>query len=139
MIIRAHHMLCILGFRGKGYSRGFVENMSRIVDELSSSPGTAVEIVDSPDDICPPCPFIKETGCSEKGPQSEERVRKRDHDVLERLGLAAGAGLPWSEILDRISDSISPDDIRDFCHDCEWLSLGFCIEGLESLREGKRD
>ena len=139
MILRAHHMLCILGFRGRGYTRAFVENMSRIVDGLSSSPETAVEIVDHPDDICPPCPFIKETGCSEKGPQSEERVRKRDRDVLERLGLSPGASLPWSEVLNRIGDSISRDDIRELCHDCEWLSLGFCIEGLDNLREAQGD
>lgn len=139
MILRAHHMLCILGFRGRGYSKAFVENMYQVVQKLHSLPETVVEMRDTPDHICVRCPFISEAGCSEKGPGSEERARKRDHDVMEKLGLATGTTLVWSEVLQKIGNLISSEHIRGFCYDCEWLSFGFCIEGLESLKESKKE
>lgn len=44
--IRAHHVLCILGFRGEGYSREFVENMRRVVDIIRANPQAVIQIVD---------------------------------------------------------------------------------------------
>lgn len=54
MKLRAHHLICLLGFRGLGYSPEFVENMARIADQLRSFPHTVIEIVRRPDDICSP-------------------------------------------------------------------------------------
>ena len=52
MILRAHHLICILGFRGLGYSKEYVANMSKIVGQLCSSPETLIQVVSKPDDIC---------------------------------------------------------------------------------------
>ncbi len=135
MILRAHHLLCILGFRGHGYSDAFTDNMSRIVERLHALPQTAIEIAEQPDDICAPCPFLKDDGCRQKGERSEEDVRLRDRAVMDRLGLATGDRLSWNEIAERIKSKIRPEDLDTICGDCQWLPLGYCAEGLRALKD----
>jgi hypothetical protein len=135
MILRAHHLLCTLGFRGLGYSKEYVDNMSRIVDQMRSSPEGLIEIVAEPDDICTPCPFLEEKGCQEKGPESEELVRRRDHTVMGMLNVVAGERITWAELKKRIRSSISPEDLEEICRDCQWLPQGYCMEGLKKLRD----
>ena len=135
MILRAHHLICILGFRGLGYSKEYVANMSNIVGQLRSCPETLIQVVSKPDDICAPCPFLKQGGCQERGLESEEVVRNRDHAVMEKLNMMAGDKVTWAEVENRIRSSISPEDLDWICHDCQWLPLGYCAEGLKRLRD----
>lgn len=136
MKLRGHHLLCLLGFRGLGYSPEFVENMSGIAQRLRSSPQTRIEIVRQPDDICTPCPFLGKKGCRDKGPNSEKRKIERDKDVMGRLNVETGDKLSWLEIRKRIRPSISPGDLDEICRDCEWLPQGYCAEGLKKLTTG---
>lgn len=133
MILRAHHLICILGFRGLGYSPDYVANMSRIVAQLRSSPQSLIEVVTKPDDICVPCPFLTEGGCRVQGPESEGIVRDRDLVVMARLGLVAGDKVTWPDAVARIRSSICPADLDEICGDCQWLPLGYCQEGLERV------
>jgi hypothetical protein len=135
MILRAHHLLCVLGFRGEGYSGEFAARMARIVGQLRSSPHTVVKVVGKPDEICVNCPFLKDDGCQQKGEQSEEDVRRRDQAVMDKLGLAAGDRLPWDDIAARIKSKVRPEDLDAICGDCQWLSLGYCAEGIRSLKD----
>ena len=50
--LRAHHLLCMLTYIGKGYSPAFTDNMTVIAGRVSA--GENVEIVDGPDEICAP-------------------------------------------------------------------------------------
>ncbi len=133
MRLRAHHLLCLLGFRGLGYSPEFVENMSHIAERLRSFPQIQLEILGQPDDICSQCPFLGEGGCQDKGPQSEEERRKRDLDVMERIEVEEGGKLTWSEAEERIRSALTPGDLERICRDCEWLPQGYCTQGLENL------
>jgi len=133
MKLRAHHLICILGFRGLGYSREYVDNMTRIVDQLQ--PSTSIEVLSKPDDICAPCPFLGEKGCQERGPESESVARDRDLAVMKRLNIVAGDRITWAEVRERLRRSISPGDLMDICQDCQWLPQGYCVEGLKRLRD----
>jgi len=133
MKLRAHHLICLLGFIGLGYSKDYVDNMTKIVDQLS--PSTLIEVSSKPDAICAPCPFLGEKGCQERGSESEEVVRNRDLAVMKRLNIVAGDRITWSEIEERIRSSISPEDLVDICQDCQWLPQGYCVEGLKRLRD----
>jgi hypothetical protein len=134
MMLRAHHLICIIGFRELGYSPDFVANMSRIVMQLRSSPGKSIEIVSKPDDICAACPFLREDGCHERGPESEEVAKNRDLAVIERLGLLVGDKITWAEVEARVRSCISPEDLEQICKDCQWLPLGYCVDGLKRLK-----
>ena len=131
MKIRAHSLLCIQGFVGKGYSPEFVSNMTRVIESLGDD--APVTVVDEPDVLCAACPNLAEGGCTLHGEGSEQGIVHQDRDVMARLGIAAGDTLPWGEIVSRIAARVAPDDLDDICGACPWLPLGVCKAGLRGL------
>jgi len=134
LAIRAHHLLCVLGFRGKGYSREFVENMGEVVQRLQSHPEDYIVIEDCPDDICQACPHNTDEGCT-RAEGGEAGVRDRDHALLQRLGLAPKTEIAVASVYDGIKKHVTRDFMhRHVCRACEWEALGHCREGLDELR-----
>lgn len=136
VLLRGHTLLCLQGFRGKGYSPGFVENLADIHLGLLMHPERWVEVIEAPDAVCAACPHRALSGCTLDGDDSEERMRDQDRRVLALLGLQAGTRLRWNQILDRIRSAISGDDLPGICGGCRWLSLGYCRGGIDRLRAG---
>ena len=66
MKLRGHHLICLQFFKGKGYSKIFVENTKRIVDFWENN---SAEIVKGADDVCNFCPFIKNGRCNHPKPK----------------------------------------------------------------------
>jgi hypothetical protein len=126
--IRAHNLLCIQGFVGKGYSPEFVANMKAIVGGLGGT--TEVTVVAEPDSLCAKCPNLKDGSCALHGEGTEKSIVRQDLDVLRRLGLEANATTTWGDILARIRASVRPDDLDEICGTCPWLPLGHCKAGL---------
>src|SRR5712692_7447054 len=62
--IRGHTLLCLQGFRGEGYSAGFIENMAALHQDLNENPDRWVEVVEAPDTFCAACPHLAPAGCS---------------------------------------------------------------------------
>jgi hypothetical protein len=133
--IRAHTLLCLQGFRGKGYSPEFVRNLSTIHGNLFENPETFVEVVDMPDAVSGACPHQEASGCALNGPLSEEEMCLQDRHVLALLDLQAGARVQWSEVLNRIRASLTGASLPAICGQCRWLPLGYCREGIDRLRE----
>lgn len=131
--LRGHSALCLLGFRGRGYSPSFVERMAAVHGRLVSAPETRVLLLASPDSLCEACPNHRE-GCTLGGPGHEAHMRAQDAAVLARLGLPVGATVPWAEVLRRIAASVRGADLPGLCTTCPWLPLGWCAEGVEALR-----
>jgi hypothetical protein len=134
MQIRGHTLLCLQGFRGEGYSPGFIDNLAKIHRQLEQQPDTLLEVIDAPDAVCGACPQPRDAGCTLNGEQSEDQMRAQDQDVLRRLGLKAGTSLRWREILHRIRASVTGTDLPAICGQCRWLPLGYCKEGIDQLR-----
>jgi hypothetical protein len=130
--LRAHNLLCIQGFVGKGYSPEFVANMTSIVGGLGGT--TEVTVVAEPDSLCSACPNLKTSGCTLHGEGTEKGIVRQDKDVLARLGLRDGQTVTWGSILARIRARVAPDNLDDICGTCPWLPLGHCKEGLARLR-----
>lgn len=130
--LRAHNLLCIQGFVGKGYSPAFVANMQAVIDGLDEH--APVEVIAQPDALCAACPNLVESGCALHGEGSEAGIVRQDRDVLQRLGLAEGATVAWGDIVARIARHVAPDDLDDICGACPWLPLGVCKAGLARLR-----
>ena len=59
MKIRAHHILCMQGFQGHGYSEEFSQNMSEVIEYLKSNQEQIIEITDDVDVVCKYCPHKK--------------------------------------------------------------------------------
>jgi hypothetical protein len=133
MKLRAHNLLCIQGFVGKGYDAAFVANMTRVVESLEDA--TPVTVVAAPDALCGACPHARESGCTLHGEGTETGIVLQDRDVLARLGIAEGDTLEWAGIVGRIARSVAPEDLDSICGACPWLPLGHCAEGLRRLRQ----
>jgi hypothetical protein len=129
--LRGHHLLCLLGYRGLGYSPAFVERMTQVYEALRRMPQRPVRVVFGPDDLCAAFPAQGDSHCL------EERVLARDERVRTRLGLRVGAQLPFAEVLARVRTGVLPDDIARWCATCPWQPLGLCAEGVARVREGR--
>jgi hypothetical protein len=132
--LRAHMALCLLGFRGSGYSPAFVEEMGRVQAALRADPGRPVRLVAEPDPICEACPNLTEAGCALGGPGHEAHMHAHDTEVLRRLGLAAGETTTWAAVLERIRGRIRGADLPAICTTCPWLPLGVCAASVDALR-----
>ncbi len=130
--IRAHHLLCLLGFRGFGYSPEFVEKMGKVAKELHLNSTFPITILAECDVICISCPHNKDNKCRKKA-DSELKVKARDLEVLRRLGLETGTQISAGTIWTRVRERLTPEDIVEICQGCEWLELGYCAEGMEGL------
>lgn len=130
--LRAHNVLCLQGFRGRGYSEAFVEQMAEIHAALGEDPGHEVVLLDTPDLLCLVCPHL-EAGCTLGGPDHEAHMQAQDRDVLKRLGLEVGDVVTWAEVLERIGEHIRGADLPTICTTCPWLRLGWCESGVDAL------
>jgi uncharacterized protein len=132
--MRAHNALCLLGFRGEGYSPAFVRETSAVHRRLAEHPEQPVRLLASPDRLCDACPNLGAGGCRLGGEAHEDHMRRQDEDVLARLSLSAGDVLPWREVLARVGASVRGTDLPAICTTCPWLHLGWCAEGVERVR-----
>jgi len=118
--IRAHHLLCIQGFQGYGYSRNFAANMSQVIKDLNSNPDMEVEVIDECDVICSQCPHNKEEIC-QKNPDSALKAKDIDNRVLKKLGLKNGISGRARDYFSLVNKNLKNVlDVQDVCGDCDW-------------------
>lgn len=118
--IRAHHLLCLKGFQGYGYSERFTENMKLIKNLLSQEPEILLEIVTETDTICVYCPFTTEKGCM-MHPEALEIIPQMDAQVLSKLNLKPGTQIPNHKAFSLVEDKFKTiADLAGICLECRW-------------------
>ncbi|QIB34391.1 DUF1284 domain-containing protein [Ancylobacter pratisalsi] len=122
--LRAHHLLCLLTFVGKGYTPAFVAHYERVVARLNA--GAEAVLVEGPDDICAP---MLEGGHHCLKP----RIAARDTEALAAVEAALGTriGVGARLLLDRervarLREAFADGSIRAACVRCQWSQL--CTE-----------
>ncbi len=118
--IRAHHLLCVQGFQGRGYSQGFVKNMDKIVNFLKNNPQTLLKVISSTDDICYCCPHNIENTCKQS-PSAEDKVKKMDLETLNYLGLEEHDITTYEHIIELLSNRLDSSDLKEICGFCLWI------------------
>lgn len=120
--LRAHHLLCMLTYVGKGYTPGFTVNYDRVAVRLRG--GEEIEIVAGPDDICAPLLGDEEAHCY------KDSVVGRDARALDALGQWLGESLhighrivPDAAVIERLRAGFQHGYLRQPCSGCEWTSL----------------
>jgi len=149
--LRGHHLLCLLGYRGKGYSESFCDNMTEIYERLRLHPETEIEIVEGPDDICRAFPSDQISHCM------NDSVFRKDAAIVRLAGLGfaaasndggsipagedgSGAGLrvgdraSWAALCEAVRSQVQPEDVKTICADCRWEPFGLCKEGVAHMR-----
>lgn len=114
--LRGHHLLCLLGYRGMGYSQQYVQNMTRIHHTLRTKPRTELLVVRGADDLCEKFPDVLTCHCE------DANIHRRDAAVLNKLGLYIGQTLSWADIEEQVRRSVVPENISSLCQSCSWRS-----------------
>ncbi|MBO8177886.1 MAG: DUF1284 domain-containing protein [Bacillus sp. (in: Bacteria)] len=133
--LRGHHLLCVHGFQGMGYSPAFVEKMSEIVQDIRNDRlDFPIRVIEGLDEACRACPHHGIGRC-EASEQSDAHVRFLDRNVIEHLGLEKGKEYPKSLLIALTATKVRPEDLDSLCKGCSWLSYGICKQGIQKLRE----
>ncbi|WP_445491389.1 DUF1284 domain-containing protein [Niallia sp. 03133] len=134
-VLRGHHLLCVHGFQGMGYSPGFVKKMQEVVtairDENIDFP---IKVVEGLDETCFYCPHSREGICN--APKANDFVLDLDRKVMKHLGIEKDQIYQKNELVSLVAKMVSPDDLDFLCQGCSWLSYGICKKGISDLRKG---
>ncbi len=121
--LRGHHLLCLLTYKGLGYSPAFVAGMTATAARLVA--GAMVEIVEGPDDICEPlCRAEQNPHCHETTvPERDRRALSLVAGVLSR-SLETGDRFVFDEALrTRLRAAYRDGAFTPACTLCEWQPL----------------
>ncbi|PBB17703.1 DUF1284 domain-containing protein [Mesorhizobium sp. WSM4313] len=120
--LRAHHLLCLLTYVGKGYSPAFTANYDKVVKRLGE--GEAVVIVAGPDDVCAPLLGEPEPHCLRESAAERDRIAARDVGALLGRPIQAGDRLVLdAHKLAGMRKAFSAGLTRQACSGCEWSGL----------------
>ena len=125
MKLRGHHLICLQFFKGKGYSKIFVENTKRMVDFWEKN---SAEIVKGADDVCNFCPFLKNGRCNH--PKYKKEIEKIDEFALKLLGLNVGDKVRKSFVKKQLLKILNGWKERA-CKNCEWKKL--CLPQMDNI------
>lgn len=123
--LRAHHLLCVLTFVGRGYTPAFTANYLRVVARLNA--GEPAELVEGPDDIC--APMLKEQGSHCRTESVAQRDAQARAALAQRLGLVLEPGgriVLTAERLAQMRAAYAEGAVRAACTGCEWAA--FCTD-----------
>ena len=114
--LRGHHLLCLQGFQGYGYSEDFVSNMTRI-NELRKSNECIISLTNEPDDICFSCPNLKNNLCENEIQNSI--IVKMDNEVLSKLN--SNKEHNSINLFDEVASKFnSLKSVENVCNGCKW-------------------
>lgn len=125
--LRGHHFLCILTYRGYGYTPAFVANMTDIINAIGN--GRPVTLVEGPDDICGGLTPEDRRVCNHDCARSETRVL--DRIAVEEVGALLGIELAGPveitpDMVERLRPAFADRVIRGACARCPWAT--FCSD-----------
>lgn len=132
LLLRPHHLLCLLFYEGKGYSESFVRNMNNVNAYLNSHSKVQILLVDGSDCICSCCPKRRENGACE----SLQKVERLDADVLHTFWLKIGRYYDYCKLTARIQKMLDVRTMQKLCCECEWYVRGICGKGLIGRKKG---
>ena len=114
--LRPHHGLCLLNFRGAGYSDGFSRNMAAMQKRVFDNQEITVCVTEGADELCQKCPNRRGKGCTSAHPALF------DQNVLTRTGIQYGQEITWREFSAKTRPLVLYE-LEETCPDCQWLSL----------------
>jgi hypothetical protein len=138
--LRAHHLLCLLTYVGKGYSPAFTANYDVIADRLGR--GEEILIVSGPDDICAPLLGEAEPHCLQESVIERDRLAARDVGALLARPIRAGVRIDLdAATLTGMREAFSTGLTRNACPGCEWAALCSTIaaSGYQDTRVQRPD
>jgi hypothetical protein len=117
--IRAHHLCCIQGFQGYGYSPIFVANLKAVISEIKAFPSRPLELVSECDVICASCPGKRE--CTAQDSIISGRIRSMDLVVMEKLKIKERTIMEADKAFSLVNSQLANASyINEVCGTCKW-------------------
>ncbi len=133
--LRAHHLLCMLTYVGKGYSDAFCRNYDVIAARLSA--GEDIVMVTGPDDVCGPVVDAPDTHCHNDSVLVRDAAAEAAVSALLGQSLAAGSRFALdAALLAAMRTAFAAGTTRQGCGGCEWSGLcdGIAGTGFQGTR-----
>jgi len=120
--LRPHHFLCLQGYRGYNYNQTQKTSWDNISSYLKQYPDADIVILSGKDDLCQKCPNDGkgQTSCR------EDNVSNLDEKVKNLIGIETGKTYKYSDILNRVKQTITSDIHENLCKTCAWWQKGMC-------------
>ena len=122
--LRGHHFLCLLTYKGLGYTPAFVENMTAIATRINA--GAKVILHAGPDDICAALTPADRAACKHDCAKPETNALD---EMAERATAAVlGHGLSEAFTLDaekvaQLRAAFLTGESRSACGLCRWRAV----------------
>lgn len=113
--LRPHHLLCILFFRGKGYSKEFTQNMENIINHIKNN--SKIKMVMGLDDICNKCPNKIGNFCKDNIKVTDFDKKALSLCEINNIENEFNYNNLKNEILNKI---IFPGKRVKICKNCHW-------------------
>ncbi|MCF6092531.1 DUF1284 domain-containing protein [Microaerobacter geothermalis] len=134
--LRGHHLLCIHGFQGAGYSPEFIEKMREVVADIRNHdvdfPIKVIVGLDETCQVCPNADLVQNLCIANEG--SQDHVVSMDTRAIQFLDLEPNQTYMKNDLVRRTKERVKPGDLDHLCEGCSWLEYGYCKDGLERLR-----
>jgi len=121
IMIRAHHLLCMQGFQGYGYSKDFETHMQRIIIFLDKNPSTKIQIITKTDELCSHCPYNYKNSCN-IDKYSHNIMEKLDKLIIKKFSLKENQIYTIEDALKLVNDNINHTILMEICGNCSWNS-----------------
>ncbi|MFI5409667.1 DUF1284 domain-containing protein [Kaistia sp. UC242_56] len=120
--LRAHHLLCMLTYVGKGYTPAFCTNYDAITTRLTR--GEDIEIVAGPDDVCAPLLSTDDPHCHNDSVLVRDAEAAAAVSALLETPVSDGFRLSLDAMtLTRFQAAFAAGTTRTACGGCEWSAL----------------
>jgi hypothetical protein len=133
--LRPHHLLCLIAYRGRGYTPGFVANMTRIAERLRSG-GEPIRIVAGPDDVCRPLLATADRHCRQAGARRRDARAAADIARVLATPVRPGVTLP-SAVIARLGAGFASGSIRGACRGCPWQTVCTLVAARDPAAAGR--
>ncbi|CAK9886789.1 MAG: hypothetical protein XXXJIFNMEKO3_03235 [Candidatus Erwinia impunctatus] len=117
--LRPHHLLCLLTYAGKGYSRAFTRNYDTILQRIAD--GEAIELIEGPDDICTPLRHCNGAHCHDQQTLTNDLLAINALKKYFSAPMIPGTMFHLSaDHVSQLRQAFSNGDIREACQTCHW-------------------
>ncbi|MBN1232615.1 MAG: DUF1284 domain-containing protein [Candidatus Coatesbacteria bacterium] len=128
--LRPHHILCLHGFKGLGYSEDFIKQMQEISDKIKRERHVKISFIFDLDILCHSCTEDNRKACLQQNSLSrliDKRLKKKLKGLLRRE-------TSLTFFLEKLYKTISARKMDYICRGCEWKKFGYCREGYLKKR-----
>ncbi|MGL4406237.1 MAG: DUF1284 domain-containing protein [Notoacmeibacter sp.] len=122
--LRGHHFLCMLTYKGMGYSAEFTANMSMKIADIKN--GAPVRLIHGPDDICAGLSKASMQACSHDCSARDildmDVIAENAVETVLARDLSQPAPVTFDE-LEKLRTAYRNGSIRQACDGCSWLEI----------------